>query len=124
MDRNNDELTIVIYGIGGIGATLGGWLTQRYDSVYLLARGDNAKALKGNGLILKNVVSDTIETIKVNVIEDLNEIPKIDVVVITVKNYDLGAVAKDISEKLGDSPIVVGLQNGFANPKVIPKYFT
>ncbi len=124
MDRNNDELTIVIYGIGGIGATLGGWLSQKNDKVYLLARGDNAKALKSNGLILKNIVSDNIETIKVNVIEDLNEIPNIDVIVITVKNYDLEEVAKDISDKLGDSPIVVGLQNGFENQKVLPKYFT
>lgn len=124
MDKKNDGLIIVIYGIGGIGATLGGWLTQNYDKVYLLARGDNAKALKSNGLILKNIVSDNIETIKVNVIEDLNEIPNVDVVVITVKNYDLEEVANDISEKLGDSPIVVGLQNGFENQKVLPKYFT
>jgi len=124
VDRNNDELTIVIYGIGGIGATLGGWLSQNNDNVYLLARGDNARALKSNGLILKNVVSDNIETIKVNVIEDLNEIPNIDVVVITVKNYDLEEVAKDISGKLRDKPIVVGLQNGFKNQNVLPKYFT
>jgi 2-dehydropantoate 2-reductase len=124
VDKTNDELTIVIYGIGGIGATLGGWLSQNNDNVYLLARGDNAKALKNNGLILKNVVSDNIETIKVNVIEDLNEIPNIEVVVITVKNYDFEEVAKDISDKLGDNPIVVGLQNGFENQKVLPKYFT
>ena len=52
MDKKNDGLTIVIYGIGGIGATLGGWLSQKNDNVYLLARGDNAKALKNNGLIL------------------------------------------------------------------------
>ena len=124
MDRNNDELTIVIYGIGGIGATLGGWLSQKNDNVYLLTRGDNARALKSNDLILKNIVSDNIETIKVNVIEDLNEIQNIDVVVITVKNYDLGEVAKDIFDKLGNNPIVVGLQNGFENQRILPKYFT
>ena len=124
MDKNNDDLTIVIYGIGGIGATLGGWLSQKNDNVYLLARGENAKVLKNNGLILKNIVSDDSETIKVNVIEDLNEIPNVDVIVITVKNYDLEEVARDISGKLGDSPIIVGLQNGFENQKVLPKYFT
>jgi 2-dehydropantoate 2-reductase len=122
--KKTNSLTIVIYGIGGIGATLGGWLSQENDNVYLLARGDNARALKNNGLILKNIVNDNIETVKVNIIEDLNEIPNIDVVVITVKNYDLEEVAKDISEKLGDRPIVVGLQNGFENQKVLPKYFT
>lgn len=124
MDKNNDDLTIVIYGIGGIGATLGGWLSQKNDNVYLLARGENAKVLKNNGLILKNIVSDDSETIKVNVIEDLNEIPNVDVIVITVKNYDLEEVARDISGKLGDSPIIVGLQNGFENQRILPKYFT
>ncbi len=123
MEQINENLTVVIYGIGGIGATLGGWLSQKYSDVYLLARGDSAKALKSNGLILKNVVSDDIETIKVNVIEDLNEVPKVDIVVVTVKNYDLEGVAKDISDKLGD-PIIVGLQNGFENQHIFPKYFT
>jgi 2-dehydropantoate 2-reductase len=122
--KNINDLTVVIYGIGGIGATLGGWLSQKNDNIYLLARGENAKVLKSNGLILKNIVSDNVETIKVKAIEDLNEIPNIDVVVITVKNYDLEEVAKDISTKLGDKPIVVGLQNGFENQQILPKYFT
>ncbi|MHA1916507.1 MAG: ketopantoate reductase family protein [Promethearchaeota archaeon] len=124
MGKNINDLTVVIYGIGGIGATLGGWLSQKNDNIYLLARGENAKVLKSNGLILKNIVSDNVETIKVKAIEDLNEIPNIDVVVITVKNYDLEEVAKDISTKLGDKPIVVGLQNGFENQQILPKYFT
>jgi len=124
VEKNNDDLTIVIYGIGGIGATLSGWLTQKSDSVYLLARGENAKVLKTNGLILRERGIDNPEPITVKVIEDLNELTNIDVVVITVKNYDLEEVAKDISTKLGDVPIVVGLQNGFENQQILPKYFT
>ncbi|MFW9895746.1 MAG: ketopantoate reductase family protein [Candidatus Thorarchaeota archaeon] len=124
MSINNNEMIVVIYGIGGIGATFGGWLSTNYKNTYLLARGDNAKALKNNGLILKNVVSDNVEIIQVNVIEDLTEIPKIDIIVITVKNYDLEGVVKDISDKLGDYPIIVGLQNGFENQRIFPKYFT
>lgn len=119
-----NTLKIVIYGVGGIGATLGGWLTQGYDNVYLLARGENAKALKTDGLILYERENKNPAPISVKVIEDLNELTKIDVVVITVKNYDLKEVAKDISKKLGDNPIIVGLQNGFENQHILPKYFT
>ena len=119
-----NTLKIVIYGVGGIGATLGGWLTQGYDNVYLLARGENAKALKTDGLILYETENKNPPPIPVKVIEDLNELTNIDVVVITVKNYDLKEVAKDISKKLGDKPIIVGLQNGFENQHVLPKYFT
>lgn len=124
MEKNINDLTVVIYGIGGIGATLGGWLTQESDDVYLLARGENAKTLKKDGLILNNVVNDNLVTIPVKVIEDLNELANVDVVVIAVKNYDLDEVAKDISIKFGDAPIVVGLQNGFENQRILPKYFT
>ena len=124
MDLNNDDLTIVIYGIGGIGATIGGWLTQKNDNVYLLARGENAQTLESHGLILHERGNDNLEPIPVKVIEDLNEITNIDIIVITVKNYDLEEVAKDISTKLGDVPIVVGLQNGFENQQILPKYFT
>ncbi|MBA7515055.1 hypothetical protein ES705_07093 [subsurface metagenome] len=119
-----NTLKIVIYGVGGIGATLGGWLTQGYDNVYLLARGENAKALKTNGLILYERENKNPPLISVKVIEDLNELTNIDVVVITVKNYDLQEVANDISKKLGDKPIIVGLQNGFENQYILPKYFT
>jgi 2-dehydropantoate 2-reductase len=124
MVKNNEDLTVVIYGIGGIGATLGGWLTQAQDNVYLLARGENAKMLKTNGLILYERENNNPAPIPVKVIEDLNELSNIDMVVITVKNYDLEEVAKDISKKLGDKPIIVGLQNGFENQSVLPKYFT
>ena len=122
MDKN-DELIIVIYGIGGIGATLGGWLSQKNDNVYLLARGENAKALKSNGLILYDYMNIP-KPIPVKIIENLSELPKIDVVVITVKNYDLVEVANDIYRKLGDKPVIVGLQNGFENQRILPKYFT
>ncbi len=122
MDTFN-TLRIVIYGAGGIGATLGGWLTQGYDNVYLLARGENAKVLKNNGLILYKGDNNNPEPISVKIIEDLNELANIDVVVIVVKNYDLEEVAMDISKKLGDKPIIVGLQNGFENQQILPKYF-
>ncbi|HEC38589.1 hypothetical protein LCGC14_2392370 [marine sediment metagenome] len=118
------DLRVIIYGIGGIGATLGGWLSQDYENVYLLARGENAKVLKTNGLILYERENNNPAPIKVKIIEDLNELIDIDVVVITVKNYDLEEVAQDISKKLGDKPIIVGLQNGFENQDILPKYFS
>ncbi|MFX1311650.1 MAG: ketopantoate reductase family protein, partial [Promethearchaeota archaeon] len=124
MKQNNEVLTIVIYGIGGIGAALGGWLSEKNNNVFLLARGENAKALKKNGLILYERENNNPAPISVKVIEDLNELNNIDIIVITVKNYDLEEVAKDISKKLGDKPIVVGLQNGFENQKILPRYFS
>lgn len=124
MEREIDKVNIVIYGAGAIGATLGGWLTQHYKKVFLLARGENAKAMKSNGLILYEKENDNPEPIPVKVIEDLQEVASIDVVVIVVKNYDLEEVAKDIAQKLGDESIIVALQNGIENQNILPNYFT
>ncbi len=115
---------IIIYGTGAIGATLGGWLTKDYNNVYLLARGNNLRALKSNGLILYEIDEKNSKTIPVNVIEDLNEVESPEIILIVVKNYDLEEVAKDIYEKVGNNAIIVGLQNGIENQKILPKYFS
>ena len=62
--------------------------------------------------------------IPIKIITDLNEIEPPEFIVITVKNYDLEEVAKDIHKKVGDKPIVIGLQNGIENQKILPKYFS
>ncbi|MBD3253651.1 MAG: 2-dehydropantoate 2-reductase [Candidatus Lokiarchaeota archaeon] len=118
------NLKIIIYGAGAIGTSLAGFLTPHYDQIYLLARGENAKVLKSQGLILYEKENDNPEPISVNIIENLSEIPNPDVVMISVKNYSLEEVAKDISSKLDDEPIIVGLQNGIKNQEILPKYFS
>ncbi len=124
MESTENSLELVIYGAGGIGTAIYGFLAPHYEKVYLLARGENAKAMKSNGLILYEKVNNNPEPIGVKIIESLDERPLADVVVIVTKNYDLEDVAKDISSKLGDKPIIVALQNGVENQKILPKYFT
>ncbi len=124
MEKELESPTIVIYGVGGIGASIGGWLSQHNDKIYLLARGKNAKALKSNGLILYKGSRENSTSIPIKVIEDLDEMENVDIVIIVVKNYDLEGVASDISSKLGDTPIIIALQNGTENQKILPKYFS
>ncbi|MFX1274099.1 MAG: ketopantoate reductase family protein [Promethearchaeota archaeon] len=119
-----DDLTIVIYGAGAIGATIGGWLSSEYDNVYLLSRGENARRMKEKGVVLYKEKKENAETIPVKVIEDLNELTSIDIIMICVKIYDLENAAKDIASKCGDKPIIIGLQNGLENRKILPKYFS
>jgi 2-dehydropantoate 2-reductase len=59
------------------------------------------------------------------VIESLNEISPPEIIVITVKNYDLEKLAQALRRQLGDyEPIVASFQNGVENQKIIPKYFS
>ena len=63
--------------------------------------------------------------IPLQVVESLNEAPESDIVIIAVKNYDLDQVAKSLRQQLGDKePIVVSLQNGVENQRILPKYFS
>jgi len=117
-------MNIVIYGAGAIGANIGGWLSLKYDNIYLLARGENARKMNENGLVIYKDKKEYSETIPVNVIEDLNDILSVDIIMIGVKNYNLESVVRDISLKVGDKPIIVGLQNGFENRKILPRYFS
>ncbi len=124
MEENSRESNILIYGAGAIGCCVGGWLTQIHQNVYFLARGDNAIVLKSKGLTLYQKDNDIPKPIKVKVIEDLNELPSVDIVIIAVKNYNLEEVAQDIFSKLKDKPVIIALQNGVENQKVLPKYFS
>ncbi len=119
-----NKLNVVIYGAGAIGATIGGWLSTVYEDVYLLSRGENARIMKERGLILYKEKKENIKTIPVNIIEDLNELSSIDMILIGVKNYDLEIVVKNIASKLVGEPIIIGLQNGFDNRRILPRYFT
>jgi 2-dehydropantoate 2-reductase len=115
---------IVIYGAGSIGSTIGGWMASNYSSVYLIARGEHAAVMKEHGLILYEAGNSKPETVDVNLVDDLKEVSDAQVLVLTVKNYDLREAAKDISSKLGDKAIIVALQNGVKNQHVLPKFFS
>ena len=122
MEKKESEL--VIYGAGAIGATIGGLISRRYKKISLLGRGEHAKVMKSKGLTLYQLDSSKSELFKVDVINDLKEKPSTDIVIVVVKNFGLEIAAKDIKIKLGDKPIIVSLQNGAENQKILPKYFS
>ncbi len=124
MEENQINPDIIIYGAGAIGASICGWITPVYNNIFLLARGENAQAIKSKGLIMYQNSIDNKQVINVNVIEDLNEKLNAAIVIISVKNYDLEEVAKDIYSKIGDIPIIIALQNGIENQNILPKYFS
>ncbi len=80
--------------------------------------------MKTKGLTLYRYDPNESELYKVKIINSLTEIQNADIIIITVKNYSLDKVAQDIRSKLGDKPIIISLQNGAENQKILPKYFS
>jgi len=117
-------MKIVIVGAGAIGSCLGGWLSEKYEDVYLIDQGEVAKNLKQKGLTLyqQGMESDK-RKIPVKVIDRLSEVKNPDVIAIAVKNYSLEAAAKSVKAEMKGDPVILGLQNGVMNQSVLPKYF-
>jgi len=117
---------LVVFGAGAIGSSVVGWVAPHYERLWLLARGESAAAIRNQGLkfYLKGEEAKAVP-ISVKVIESLSEISLPDIIIVAVKNYDLDATARMLREQLGShQPIIVALQNGVENQRVLPKYFT
>jgi 2-dehydropantoate 2-reductase len=122
----DEKLSFVVVGAGAIGSSVTGWIAPKYDRLFLLARGESAEAIKNEGLkfYLKGEEANAAP-IGVKVVESLSDVSNPDIIVIAVKNYDLEATAATLRMQLGThQPIVVALQNGVENQRVLPRYFT
>jgi 2-dehydropantoate 2-reductase len=122
----SEKRSVVVVGAGAIGSSITGWIAPKYDNLFLLVRGEALEVIKNQGL--KSYLEgerSTAAALPVHAIGSLAETTPPDIIVITVKNYDLDNTARDLRKQLGDhEPIVIALQNGVHNQQVLPKYFT
>ena len=116
---------IVFLGAGVIGGSVGGWLAEKYANVFFMDQGKTAEALRDRGITLYPGDAPSSRTnTKVRVIDSFDQIPTPDVVVIGVKNYSLEPVSQIVKDAVGDAPVIIGMQNGIDNQRVLPKYFS
>ena len=116
---------ILFIGPGAIGASLAAWVAESYPAVYVMGHGASQEALRRNGII--TYAFDRPEnrrTVRVAVVDRPDEVADVDIVVLTVKNYDLAAAARQVREELGDRPIIVSLANGIDNQRILPSLFS
>ncbi len=125
-DPLKEKPKVLIVGAGAIGLSVAGWIFPQNKNLHLLARGESVDAIKKHGLQLYKIGQEaTTAPIPVQVIESIDEIPSADIIIITVKNYDLDHTAQTLRHHLGNcQPIVASLQNGVENQQIIPKYFS
>jgi len=117
-------LEILVYGSGAVGSSLGGWIAKRYPQITLLARDKHYQEIKKKSLILRNLRKKREENVKINIVNDIIKKSDANVVILSLKNYDLELAAKDIVTKLGKDVIIVALQNGVKNQEILSKYFS
>lgn len=104
-------MRIAIMGTGGVGGYFGGRLAASGQDVFFIARGAHLAALRSNGLRLVSPKGD-LDLPPVNATETPAEIGHVDVVLFTVKMYDVETAANAIVPLMGPNTVVITLQNG------------
>ena len=118
---------ILIVGIGGVGGYLGGLLARAYQGnddieIYFLSRGQNLSKIKSDGI---RVLDDGNEfTAHPDLVSDnINDFGLVDYTLICTKTYSLPDIAQQIAPCIGDSTVLIPLQNGVNSRDILLKFF-
>lgn len=115
-------MKIAVFGSGAVGGFFGGRLALSGQSVFFVARGHNLGAMQSNGLRVESVDGDfTVPNVAAS--DSPQEIGPVDVVLVTVKTWQLGAAMAAMAPLVGPETILVPLLNGVEAPKVLAQFF-
>lgn len=111
-------MRFIIYGAGGIGATIGARLHQAGSRVLLIARGEHGRVLQQRGL--KFVAPDGEFELSIPCVSHPDEISweDEDVVLLAMKSQHTIAALADLERSAPDTVPVVCAQNGVANERM------
>lgn len=103
---------IAILGAGAIGCTLAARLIlSGCDSVSLIARGENFQVLSKQGIYLKDLTGE-YHVQPYQVVEDLTQLDKQDIVFIATKSNALPQIVQSLQHVLHAESLVIPLMNG------------
>lgn len=104
-------MRIAIIGAGGVGGYFGARLQASGADIAFVARGAHLAALQNEGLRLESP-NGNLQLPRVQATSNPTTIGVVDVVLLTVKMYDLAAAAQALAPLIGRDTVVVTLQNG------------
>ncbi len=109
---------IAFLGVGGVGGYFGGKMTRLLNgsepdiNIFFIARGKHLEAIKENGLTLKTKTEGILKCIPTLATDHCEELPKLDICFICVKQYDLEDAIRKILPKLDNNTKIIPLLNG------------
>ena len=112
-------MRVAIMGAGGVGSCLGARLASGGVDTVLIARGAHLEAMRRDGLRLESPLGN-VSLPRIPASGDPAAVGRVDVVVLTVKLYDVAAACASIAPMLGPGTAVIGIQNGVAIPDWLP----
>ena len=111
-------MNICFYGVGGVGGYYGALLTKYLNkigkgNIYFIARGEHKEAILEKGLLLKKDGGKEEILIKPDFCTDtVDKLPVFEIVVVSVKGYDLESATKELINITDENSIILPLLNG------------
>jgi len=115
-------MRIIVYGVGGIGGTIGGHLARSGQEVMLISRPGHVNAINKNGLKMITPTGTHILKIPAVTSPDKVKFRPDDVICLTMKGQNTDDAMKDLKKVIDDIP-VFSFQNGIRNEEIISGYF-
>ena len=115
-------MKVLIVGVGGVGGYVGARLAAAGHGVCFLARGDNLRALRFEGLRLESDHGD-LTLPQVDATDDAAEWGPVDAIVFCVKAYDNEAAADGMATAVVSGTSITSLQNGVENESFLSERF-
>lgn len=113
-------MRIAIFGTGAVGGYFGGRLSAAGEDVSFIARGKHLEVLRHDGLHIVSPKGDA--HVRVPATSDPAAIGPVDVVLFTVKMYDVDEAAARMAPLMGPDTVVITLQNGVEAPDMVARH--
>jgi 2-dehydropantoate 2-reductase len=114
-------MRLAVLGAGGVGGYFGARLAAARTDVVFVARGAHAKAMRERGLRVESPLGD-VHLPQVMVVEQVAELPAVDVVLNCVKLWDLEESGRALAASPARDALVVPVQNGVESSELLCRH--
>jgi 2-dehydropantoate 2-reductase len=111
-------MKIVMMGSGGVGGLIGARLAHAGCDVSFIARGAHLAAMRKHGLKLESQV-ETVHLKEVRATDDPATLGQADLVIFSVKLWDIETAARSMLPLIGPETGVISLQNGVVKDDIL-----
>ena len=113
-------MKILIFGAGGVGSVVGGFLARMGHEVSLLGRAWHLDAVRKDGLTISGIWGDyRIKAFDLYTDPCAISKPDFDLVILTVKAFDTLKASEELPRLMSDRTMLLSLQNGLGNAETL-----
>lgn len=115
-------MKIAVMGTGGLGGYIGGQLANAGNDVCFIARGAQLEALNNKGLEVRST-KQNFHLPTVTATSDPAEVGAVDLIIFSVKAYDVGSAIDSMKPMVGANTSIVPILNGVGHMEGLTAQF-